>query len=224
MQYSASYRTSITSRYASGESYNEIAADTGLSIGTIWRWAVAAGVARSRSEGNGISARKYNSKKRQFLSIQPIAWKSTTLDEDVQGEIISRYKSGKSTTQIGKDLGISPVSVYRYCSANGIIRPRLQALRDAIRGDKNWNWRGGMGRGYRGSDWGEMRRAALERDGFSCQHCGSSQKTPDVHHIIPYRLLGTNELHNLVSLCKSCHASAERNLSPLFERLGVLRW
>jgi hypothetical protein len=49
------------------------------------------------------------------------------------------------------------------------------------------------------------RNAALERDGFSCRHCGT--RTPHVatHLMRQPRLLPSYAAHNLISLCEPCH-------------------
>jgi 5-methylcytosine-specific restriction protein A len=44
---------------------------------------------------------------------------------------------------------------------------------------------------------------------FNCALCGrafSSHLRPDVHHIVPVRLGGTNDRENLRAICRSCHA------------------
>jgi len=73
-----------------------------------------------------------------------------------------------------------------------------------------------------GPGWEDAREEALERDGYSCQVCGQDRHTlgqnPDVHHITPVRWfvksdnhsrIDAHSLHNLLSLCRSCHREAE---------------
>ncbi|RBW69844.1 RNA-guided endonuclease IscB [Bacillus taeanensis] len=50
-----------------------------------------------------------------------------------------------------------------------------------------------------------LRKAALMRDHFTCQDCGKKHCRLEVHHIIPRRLQGSNSIHNLITLCSSCH-------------------
>jgi 5-methylcytosine-specific restriction endonuclease McrA len=65
--------------------------------------------------------------------------------------------------------------------------------------------------------WRKVRREALQRDDYRCQKCGDSAReigqSPDVHHIKPVRTFDDPQdahvLHNLVSLCKSCHMQVE---------------
>lgn len=69
-----------------------------------------------------------------------------------------------------------------------------------------------------GSIWPNQRKKALERDRYTCQHCGiSGDRTPlHVHHIVPYRFNESNSmvnaLENLITLCPVCHEQAEMKL------------
>lgn len=78
-------------------------------------------------------------------------------------------------------------------------------------GARNGRWRGGRALSY-GPGWKPIRALVRARDRV-CRACG---KTPeengralDVHHLEPYRFSGTNELDDLVALCRSCHARAD---------------
>jgi len=54
------------------------------------------------------------------------------------------------------------------------------------------------------SKWENIRRLVLERDRYQCKLCGK-KPSAQVHHIIPQKLGGKNELSNLVTLCGRCH-------------------
>ena len=68
-----------------------------------------------------------------------------------------------------------------------------------------------------GRKWWQIRRRALERDEYTCQHCGKTKselgQNPDVHHIERVRSFedpqDAHTLDNIVSLCRSCHRNAE---------------
>lgn len=86
-------------------------------------------------------------------------------------------------------------------------------------GENHPNWRGGW-IPYYGGNWGGQKRNARKRDNYTCQRCGVTEKElgykMDVHHKIPFRLFGgdyktANDLSNLISLCRSCHRTIERN-------------
>src|SRR5262249_33351376 len=53
--------------------------------------------------------------------------------------------------------------------------------------------------------WIERRREVLARDGGRCVRCGTNTGLLDAHHIIARRHGGTDELDNLITLCKVCH-------------------
>lgn len=59
--------------------------------------------------------------------------------------------------------------------------------------------------GYRPLTWGMIRDEKL-RSSRVCERCGEG-KSVEVHHIIPLKLGGSNELSNLRTLCTDCHAS-----------------
>ena len=57
--------------------------------------------------------------------------------------------------------------------------------------------------------WEIIRREALERDGWRCRECGKAGRL-EVHHLEPLHKGGSNDVGNLVALCRSCHIQAHR--------------
>ena len=55
------------------------------------------------------------------------------------------------------------------------------------------------------SYWGRLRERAFEKYGRVCNKCGSTYNLT-VHHRVPIKLGGSNELYNLEILCNSCHS------------------
>jgi hypothetical protein len=53
-------------------------------------------------------------------------------------------------------------------------------------------------------NWQEIRKQALQRDGYRCGNCGATENL-HVHHIVPLSKGGSNSLSNLRTLCKNCH-------------------
>lgn len=47
----------------------------------------------------------------------------------------------------------------------------------------------------------------IQKLGKTCANCGSTDKI-EYHHIVPLVLGGTNNLSNIVPLCKVCHLKA----------------
>lgn len=71
-------------------------------------------------------------------------------------------------------------------------------------------WLVGMTETYALSEsWTQIREEVLERDGYECQYCnvGEPVAALEVHHIVPVRLNGSDELDNLITLCCRCHKS-----------------
>jgi endogenous inhibitor of DNA gyrase (YacG/DUF329 family) len=79
-------------------------------------------------------------------------------------------------------------------------------------GADNPAWLGGHV-DYRGPNWNTQRKAALDRDNRTCQHCDKVGGYMTVNHIRPYHLFDNyreaNVLANLETLCSRCHGKAE---------------
>ena len=56
----------------------------------------------------------------------------------------------------------------------------------------------------------KLRIEVLERDGWRCQSCGSSDCL-QVHHICFRSRLGDDEDENLITLCADCHSYIHRS-------------
>jgi endogenous inhibitor of DNA gyrase (YacG/DUF329 family) len=76
---------------------------------------------------------------------------------------------------------------------------------------------------YRGPAWHKIARNIRERDNYECKICGKigTDKTIDVHHIISFRLFGSdyssaNDPKNLISLCRSCHSKVGHGTIQLY--------
>ena len=80
------------------------------------------------------------------------------------------------------------------------------------RGNRNPNWKGGQV-GYNKirlstKHWKMMSKRVMKADNYTCQRC-ESQRSLQVHHIIPHLLGGPDEEWNLITYCKSCHTIVE---------------
>jgi hypothetical protein len=88
-------------------------------------------------------------------------------------------------------------------------------------GEDHPSWDGGSP-GHRGKSWPEMRRKALDRDGYCCRVCGMSREEHydqydmdlEVHHKIPAKgfdnVDDSNFLINLATTCASCHGTLDK--------------
>lgn len=110
----------------------------------------------------------------------------------------------------------------RFCSYNCLSLWRSENKS----GEDSHHWKGGAEKDY-GPLWNRIREEVRERDG-ECVSCGMGLdchqdeygRKMDVHHIVPIkefdRFEKANDMENLVSLCRECHAkveSGEKNLS-----------
>lgn len=83
-------------------------------------------------------------------------------------------------------------------------------------GAKHWNWKGGVtpkNRSIRNSSSARLwRLRILERDKYTCQHCGYNGPTLHVHHIKQFATFPDSRFNddNGIVLCKSCHINIHR--------------
>lgn len=54
-------------------------------------------------------------------------------------------------------------------------------------------------------NWDELRKAVYRRDGWQCQKCGARNIQLHAHHQTPLSTGGSNDMSNLITLCKNCH-------------------
>jgi 5-methylcytosine-specific restriction endonuclease McrA len=55
------------------------------------------------------------------------------------------------------------------------------------------------------SQWRKIRQRILQRDGYTCQHCGMDGNSVD--HIVPRSAGGGDHDWNLQTLCTSCNSA-----------------
>ena len=74
-----------------------------------------------------------------------------------------------------------------------------------------------------GKDWESTRTKVLERDNYTCQHCGLEDRSINmslvVHHIVPYETCLSDELDNLLTLCQSCHFKAHQKTESKLRKM-----
>jgi len=105
-----------------------------------------------------------------------------------------------------------------------------QKLSEAIRGEKAYQWKGGVSKLYetiRKTDiYKDWRTKVFERDGYICQLCNVKGKTMNVHHKKPvkdiikeynietkwdsYHCKALWDVNNGITLCEACHRKVHR--------------
>lgn len=149
-----------------------------------------------------------------------------------------RRYSNMTSEQIKQQTTAANESVRKYGLPNAIghpgwsigltkeDHPGLMASSIKHLGDKNpmWdrcgedhpNWAGGK-IWWRGKRWDRIKQAVKERDKFTCQQCGVSERDwivesgqpLQVHHKELYRISKNNNMDNLITLCNRCHTKAD---------------
>jgi HNH endonuclease len=74
-----------------------------------------------------------------------------------------------------------------------------------------------------GEDMGKRRREVFVRDCGECEYCGnySAYDDGEVHHLISRGKGGTDDIDNLVWICKGCHRT--RHVRPMFGKAEAAR-
>jgi len=69
-------------------------------------------------------------------------------------------------------------------------------------------------------EWETLERQVFKRDSYICQRCGKRFNKYDlsVHHLIPRSEGGSNDLRNLITLCRKCHDIVELT-KPTFDEI-----
>lgn len=140
------------------------------------------------------------------------------------------YEGGKSTTEIGKEIGVTASRVREWLVRHGIktrsagssrghnrctpsARTKMSlAKRGNYLGESNPNWRGGVPfldperNRFAARKWAADIK---DRDNWTCQECGETNNL-HAHHIRRWKDYPElrYDLDNGITLCHSCHAKA----------------
>lgn len=116
------------------------------------------------------------------------------------------------------DLNISRKEYFsKYISQIAQEKVYVKHIGDKrARGKNHPKWRGGVSIKPYGLEFNnKLRKTIRKRDRFTCQTCGRGERNLeqklDVHHIDSDKK--SNNLSNLVSLCKSCHAKIHAKIT-----------
>jgi len=84
--------------------------------------------------------------------------------------------------------------------------------RELLRGERHWNWKGGISREYKEGYWSLeyklWRMKVFERDNWICQFCGIRGIYITPHHIKGWQQYPKLrfDVNNGVTLCEDCHS------------------
>lgn len=68
----------------------------------------------------------------------------------------------------------------------------------------------------RSSEHTRIQRQGKERDKYTCQICGSKDRS-EGHHIFDYAYVGAADRENIVTLCHDCHNKVHKGLINLLK-------
>jgi len=141
-------------------------------------------------------------------------------NKNALGKVFSEERKKKiSLALIGKNLSkkhkekLSQAKIRLYQEKGNIIGFQKE--------EKHYNWQGGLSREpYLLESNSKLKKQIRERDNFTCQECGWTEKKLGyklrIHHI-DYNKKNNNS-NNLISLCKTCH------LKTNFERQDWIKY
>lgn len=101
----------------------------------------------------------------------------------------------------------------KYCS----VKCSVEAFSKKYNKDNHWLYKGG--KSDYGLRWDKISAQIKKRDEYTCQLCGANKSEGaklHVHHIRKLRYFqgdtsNANKPHNLIMLCRKCHAIVEKN-------------
>lgn len=65
-----------------------------------------------------------------------------------------------------------------------------------------------------GRDWRDQQLMVLMRDDFKCRKCGTTEPPFDVHHVIHRGKGGSDNLENLILICRRDHDKEHADRAP----------
>ncbi len=95
------------------------------------------------------------------------------------------------------------------------IQKRNKTIIGKYRGEKNWNWKGGItsiNERIRGSfEYKQWRETIYKKDYYTCQQCGHIGNNIVAHHIYPFSQYPEYrfEINNGITFCRNCHLHIE---------------
>ena len=89
-----------------------------------------------------------------------------------------------------------------------------------LSGKNHYNWKGGRSlinrKRLKNREWDGIKKLVYARDNRMCQKCKKHCGWMDIscHHKVPWRIVHDDNLDNLITLCRSCHAKEDLHRIP----------
>ena len=73
--------------------------------------------------------------------------------------------------------------------------------------------------------WQKRRLEIMQRDNFTCQFCGDTKHTLNVHHLVYHKdkMIWEYEDWELITLCESCHQIEHSMFDVIIEKINHIR-
>lgn len=188
----------------------EIAAECGVSPSTVRDWMRRRGIETRDLEGENhpLYGESRDESVKEAIS-------NTLNNRDVSDETRERMSNSHLGNKVPEEARQKISEALSGREKSEETRKRMSESRT---GADNPLWKGGHAKNY-GPGWVRARADARGEDP-KCDNCGSdgSDRSLDVHHIVPVRLFERSEKYeiqdahtqgNLVVLCRQCHMRAE---------------
>lgn len=136
-------------------------------------------------------------------------------------ELIELYKSGLSSSQIGKKLGLAKSSVSRRLKKAGVL---LRFSTDYSGENRYWLWKGTdylppITRKRNQRKHRVWSKAVLERDGNICTNCKNTHHRLHAHHIVALKdclnFPLEFDISNGITLCPKCHKQKHKQINEM---------
>lgn len=139
----------------------------------------------------------------------------------------SEFKKGNKPWHAGKPLPDYYKESLALAKRKNPIKYWLNKKRESMRGEKNWNWKGGGCRYFRHKEMGrveyiEWRRKIFKRDNYTCQLCGEYAGALNAHHLKLWKNHPKlrYSVKNGITLCEKCHKKVHRKVMKIYKSRG----
>ena len=158
---------------------------------------------RMKGENNPFFGKHHSEKTKKKIAKTE---KGKILSEETRKKITIAL-SGENNPNFGKPRPEETKKKIAKTEKGKVVSEETKKKR---RGANNPNWQGGISFEPYSVDFNkQLKEFVWERDNYTCQHCGETEKRICTHHI-DYNKLNSDS-NNLITLCESCHPKTNVN-------------
>lgn len=120
------------------------------------------------------------------------------------------------TGMLGKHHSVETIEKMRKVCGHLINEETRKKISEALKGEKSYNWKGGITpenqRIRNGIEWRLWRESVFARDNWTCQKCGIRSGQGEKVYFHPHHIQNFSQypelrtsIENGITLCKNCH-------------------